>query len=165
MPGTSRCIDSALMNGAITYNWHMMNALNKDHYQDSLTKCTGHGLPILANTRYLAESVYVDGYVYTCGGYNRASGRDFRTCAKLNLATKTYESMATMNRFRRHMSLNYIEDKIYAFGGHRYNGDLNGNPVENIAFGHPCEDTVEIFDIELNTWSFGTSHPVYGIHR
>ena len=115
--------------------------------------------------RYIANSVYVNDYVYTCGGYIR-SAHDVRSCNKLNLNTKQYEGVASMHRFRRHGSLTYVEDMIYAIGGYRRNGDKSGNPAEDTESGTPCEKTVEQYDIEFNQWSFTTEMPrTNGVHR
>ena len=65
-----------------------------------------------------------------------------------------------MNRFRSHFTLNHVEGKLYAIGGHRFNGNLAGSPAENTAeTGSPCERTVEEHDLETNTWTMTAMMP------
>ena len=163
-PGSYQCVDASLLNGGDSLTWHMVNSHDRNDYWNSITKCTNHGLP--NQDRYIANSVYVNDYIYTCGGHIR-NHHDVRSCNKLNLNTKQYESVASMHRFRRHGSLTYVEDMIYAIGGYRVNGDKNGNPTEDTQeTGTPCEVTVEQYDIEFNQWSFTTSMPrTNGVHR
>ena len=163
-PGTFQCVDSAVMNGGNSKSWHMMNALNRDYYQDSLTKCTGHELPNLSINK--GSSVYVNNYLFTCGGHDTKLSRDSRFCSKINLDTKGSEPVASMNRFRRHMTLNYAEDKIYAIGGYNHNGDVDGNPAINTESETPCQANLEAYDIELNTWTMMSGFfSTDGIHR
>ena len=162
-PGTFQCVDSAIMNGGSTHEWFMMNALNRDYYEESLTKCDNHNLP--THNLKVAKSVYVDDFVFMCGSYNKETKRESTDCTKLNLVTKAYESMAPLQKFRRHFSINYVEDKIYAIGGIRYNGDKSTNPSEITDSGTKCENSVEEYDIEFNTWTFTTPIPDYGIQR
>jgi hypothetical protein len=148
-PGTFQCVDAAVINGGYSAQWHMIIAKNKDHYKESIVKCAGHGLPNLSPRRYYHNTVYVNDYLFTCGGYDFSVGKDNALCTKLNLATKSYEPMASMLRNKRHFTLNYVEDKIYSVGGY----NIYGNWGET---GTRCARTTEEYDIEFNTWTYTT---------
>ena len=154
-PGTYQCVDASLLNGGGSYSWHMVNSHDRNDYLNSITKCTNHGLP--NQDRYVSNSVYVNDYIFTCGGYVRDHG-NVNSCNKLNLNTKQYEGMASMERGRRHHSLTYVEDMIYAIAGYSH-----ANTYET---GTLCEITVEQYDIEFDQWTMTTSMPRQnGVHR
>ncbi len=106
---------------------------------------------------------YVKDHLYLTGGNDRSDGQDKRTCKKLNLLTKQWESMASLNYGRRHHTTTYVEDRLYVIGG--YGGTL-GSPAETTTL---CYRRTEEYDLDRNTWTaLGTDSyfpNTNGIHR
>jgi hypothetical protein len=158
-PGTFQCVDSAVINGGATSQWHMITGMSRDHYKESIVKCAKHGLPDMNPWRHLHMTVYVNDYLFTCGGYDFSLAKDNALCTKLNLTTKSYEPMASMLRHKSYFTLNYVEDKIYSVGGYNTLGTWEETNTR-------CGITTEEYDIEFNTWTYTTNIlPEAGIHR
>ncbi len=106
---------------------------------------------------------YVNDYIYVVSGYQDSTKKDVKTCNKLNLNTKQWEPMASVNKERRHSTVTYVEDRLYAIAGHSGTGS---NPTESTT---ACMRTIEEYDIDRNTWTTLGSESYYpgakGIHR
>ncbi len=117
-----------------------------------MVRCGDGGLPTMSPVKWKHEMVYVNDYLFICGGYDQPAGTSgllaTSTCTKLNLNTKQYESMPSMNKARVFFNLVHVEGKIYALGGHTGDDSVN-DPDSN----KPCFRSVEYYDLETNVWT------------
>ncbi|XP_030275694.1 kelch-like protein 10 [Sparus aurata] len=81
-------------------------------------------------------TVFLDGYVYCVGGFDRAES--FNSVRRLDLTTYTWEEVAPMHYRRCYVSVTVLNGCIYAMGGYD---------------GHVRLSTVERYRPETNQWS------------
>uniref|UniRef100_A0AAV2M717 BTB domain-containing protein n=1 Tax=Knipowitschia caucasica TaxID=637954 RepID=A0AAV2M717_KNICA len=113
--------------------WSEGNATNAIEAYNYKTDCWKNILSQEENPR---GSVFVDGFLYCLGGFNRTER--FNTMRRLDLATFTWSEMPPMYERRCYVSVTELDGRIYALGG--YNGQSRLN-------------TAEVFDLRSNQWS------------
>ncbi len=152
-PGSNyECADTAIMSAGGTKRFFVIMGLDRNNPKESLVRCNNHKLPEMPDARNYHRMVYVNDYIYTCGGRRTDIDDVTKTCYKLNLVTKIWEHTPNMLRHRRQFSLDHVEGKIYAIGGFN---DYNNNLPET---GTHCERTAEAFDLKSKTWNSVQDH-------
>ncbi|KAM5148024.1 kelch-like protein 10 [Mantella aurantiaca] len=81
-------------------------------------------------------SVYLNGYVYLIGGFDRLD--IFNSVRRLDPLTKVWQQVSSMNSRRCYVSVAVLDNLIYAMGG--YDGQVRMN-------------SVECYDPETNQWN------------
>ena len=112
-PGTYSCIDSAVMKGGNSYEWQLLKVWDKNHYLDSITRCSDLGIPGPVLPLRYSKAVYVLDQVFICGGFSETLSKEINKCFVLDLKSKQIQELpAKMKRYRRYMTLTYVENKV-----------------------------------------------------
>jgi N-acetylneuraminic acid mutarotase len=119
-----------------------MKSNNTDQNRDSVLKCDSHGMPKLPGTSQWMPMIYVNGYIFTCGGSTYS-----KDCHKINLVTKKVEAMKPMTSTRTSFYMAHYNNKVYAIGGEGVGGE-GGVGDEWMS-----RNTVEEYDIASDTWT------------